>query len=485
MKKITFSIILIVLFILTACTKDGIIPSDSSLQSYGNDAVLIRGHCGEIFTVAPNGSDDTENLNQTFELAKVAGPKSVVQLTKGTYYINFMVVHDFNGYLRGAGKGKTFVSPIVDLYCHNPAEGMFPPKLVRFIGGDVTISDMTFRLGDVEPCLDSDGWIRLIAILDFADYSTDLHKYLRAEVKNVDLEGCSSWLLPDWRYSWASAIMVGDIFISEMNAPNCHVDLTVTGCNFTKFDIGISYCTVSQGNLKAGDVNAPNTFSNCTFGFGIGNNLKTSVDISYNKVSYLWSAMWFWNNFYPNAGRMWFNVEHNKFYAAANGWPSVIIYDHGNINQPGGDNPMLGKITNNLFSLTEGVWAGIEAWAPKDLVIANNKFTGSGSDGGIFLDGFTDDPNTPFVEETTFAIKALIKGNNFSTLNVPNYDIYLGPQSRYCTVIGGNNKNGIINLGEHNIITGMNVLPHEGHVGHSIKDNYDMIKEYMDKNKGH
>jgi hypothetical protein len=89
------------------------------------------------------------------------------------------------------------------------------------------------------------------------------------------------------------------------------------------------------------------------------------------------------------------------------------------------------------------------------------------------------------VEETTFAIKALIKGNNFSTLNVPNYDIYLGPQSRYCTVIGGNNKNGIINLGEHNIITGMNVLPHEGHVGHSIKDNYDMIKEYMDKNKGH
>jgi hypothetical protein len=479
MKKMTLPITLLVLFILTACSKDIMIPGDSTLQSYGNDPVLTKGHCGAIFTVAPNGSDDTEILNQTIELAEAAGPGSTVQLTKGTYYVNFMVVHDFNGYLRGAGKGKTFVSPIADLSCYNTAEGMWPPKLVRFIGGNVTISDMTLRLGDVEPCLDSGGWISLTAILDFADYSTDIHKYLRAEVKNVDFEGSSSWLLPNWRYWWTSAIMVGDVFISETNTPNRNVDLTVTGCNFTKFDIGISYCTVIQGNLKAGDANAPNTFSNCTFGFGVGNNLKTSVDISYNKIHYLWSAMWFFNNFYPNAGRMLFNVEHNKFYATANAWPSVIIYDRGNINKPGGDNPMLGKITNNLFSLTEGVWAGIEAWAPKDLVIANNEFMGSGSDGGIFLNGFTDDPNN------SFAINALIKGNNFSTLNVPNYDIYLGPQSRHCTVIGGNNKKGIINLGEYNIITGMKVLPYEGNVGHSIKDNYDLIKEYMHQNEGH
>jgi hypothetical protein len=159
------------------------------------------------------------------------------------------------------------------------------------------------------------------------------------------------------------------------------------------------------------------------------------------------------NRFHHQGAKMLFNVNNNKFYPGSIGWPAVIIYDYSNV-----DNPMQGKITNNLFTLNEGVWGGIESWSSKNLMITNNKFTGSGQKLGIFIDGLGYEK----VDIPTLTTNVLIKDNDFSTLNVPYSDIYLGERSMSCKVNGGKYGGNIINIGQKNTITAMNVLPYEG-----------------------
>jgi hypothetical protein len=104
---------------------------------------------------------------------------------------------------------------------------MIPIKLLRFLGGDVTISDMTFRIEDIEYCLNPVWWQYVSAILYFGNNnSLDPNPYLRAEVKNVDFEGKLSEDQPTW-HKWLSAIMVGDPWQTEESVPDCNVDLTV------------------------------------------------------------------------------------------------------------------------------------------------------------------------------------------------------------------------------------------------------------------
>ena len=55
-------------------------------------------------TVTPSGGDDTAAIQAAFDAAVQAGPGSTVQLTAGHFYTNDILVQNFRGYFKGAGK---------------------------------------------------------------------------------------------------------------------------------------------------------------------------------------------------------------------------------------------------------------------------------------------------------------------------------------------------------------------------------------------
>ena len=74
---------------------------------------------GSTITVLPTGSDDTANLKCAFDLG-IGIPGAVVQLARGTYITDRIIVDGFVGTLRGAGNAivpqvaATFVRAFVE-----------------------------------------------------------------------------------------------------------------------------------------------------------------------------------------------------------------------------------------------------------------------------------------------------------------------------------------------------------------------------------
>ncbi len=140
------------LCILASCAKEERFSSDGFGPS---DMAKGFGHCynSKVFMVPPpNGTNDTESLMNTIGLAQSQGPGSVVQLQKGTYNIGFIEIREFEGTIRGAGMDKTIIKPVPNLPCHDEVPKTLTVALVSFIGGDIKMSDLSFKVDDGEPC---------------------------------------------------------------------------------------------------------------------------------------------------------------------------------------------------------------------------------------------------------------------------------------------------------------------------------------------
>ena len=65
---------------------------------------------GVVKKVFPTGSDDTVNIEKAFLSCVSSGPNCTVKLSAGTFYISRpIVIANFDGKFRGAGKGRTVV----------------------------------------------------------------------------------------------------------------------------------------------------------------------------------------------------------------------------------------------------------------------------------------------------------------------------------------------------------------------------------------
>jgi len=151
------------------------------------------GHGGKVFTVAPNGTDDTQNIIAAFENAKASSPGATVQLAPGTFTIGMIEIHEFNGFLKGSGKGKTIITNRSGLPCDASFEQNLQPALVTFVGGKIKISDMTFHIADGDPCapgpLNDSFYGDLCAVIILADFSATFmpaHRYINGTIDNVE-----------------------------------------------------------------------------------------------------------------------------------------------------------------------------------------------------------------------------------------------------------------------------------------------------------
>jgi len=117
---------------------------------------------GAVFTVLPNGVDDTANLQQAFDNAVAAGRGATVRLIAGTYHTRQIVATNFQGAFRGAGAEQTVLTNLPNLPVlpnfnfSNPPSAANPwPVLVAFVGGDFQVSDLGIRITGATP---TTGW---------------------------------------------------------------------------------------------------------------------------------------------------------------------------------------------------------------------------------------------------------------------------------------------------------------------------------------
>ena len=136
----------------------------------------------------------------------------------------------------------------------------------------------------------------------------------------------------------------------------------------------------------------------------------------------------------------------------------IFIHDHRLVTNPDENLPVLLKVRDNQFNMSNDqstgwdVWSCIAMFEVKGPVFRDNKFTGTG-EYGIWV--------SPPVETTTYAENGLILLNNFSNTTFVQATILLDVWTKNWNVIGrGLSNETIINLGTNNVIKEINKKVH-------------------------
>jgi len=428
-----------------------------------------------IFTVEPNGIDDTDNLNDAFANAVAVGPGAVVQLVEGTYYINFVEVREFKGRFTGAGKGKTVVTNIesldnASLYAQN-----LNAVLLRFVGGDICMMDMTIQYNTDYPAVWLHGLVGFSSVT--ATYAS-VNNYINVVVDNVDFEGYYS--------RNPCGLRAESGFKKGPNIPLSDIDITVTNCSFDSFkNYGALIQQIKKGKIVVGKKHKGNVFNKSWNQLGIWHNVSVEILIESNTFTNPvpiskpgqsnWGIQLHNGPYYPKLQEVpqtfqaVCNIQNNVFNTPG-GFGSMMIADARREFHPE-DLPMLVQLKNNRFNTSKGAFTAIGCWDMYGMVIRNNKFAGTAEWGVRVLQFNTDLYND----------NGLMLGNNFTKASYSQATILFDPNTRNWTVVGGNTGDNVENNGENNVITGMNVNTSETPMGPGIVDNLQEMKDALNE----
>jgi hypothetical protein len=430
-----------------------------------------------VFIVYPNGTDDTGPLMQAFADAKNAGPGSVVQLVEGEYFIGFIEIREFTGSFIGAGIGKTIITVLTGLDCDNITivEKQFT-YVLKYIGGDVYVADLTFLSPSGGMC--STGIGKLSGFLEFSDYQTgynSLNMYIKACVNNVEFIGQPLTVngLPNFNIS--KGIRASSDSNGPSNLTRSNIDIAITNCSFETIEYAVQYTTINNGSLVLGKQSNGNSFSGCKYSSQIYDIINVTSSVAGNLFDVPKDGVGLWvtnskqakfiNEFQQR--KTVCNVERNSFKTAEGGKYAIDISDQR--RSLGEQFPMLVQLKNNTFELEGGASVGINSAYLKGMVIRNNQFKGSSTLPGLRIVG----------AGTTFNEDGLMLGNNFSNFTSSLYSVLLNNRTRNWSIVGGDLGESVYNLGENNIITGMNVNTSEVPLGETISDNLEEMRDGM------
>lgn len=452
--------------LMTGCTKDNMLGDDTTginLKKASKSAVFM-------VEVEPTGIDDTENLKNAFADAMAAGPGAAVQLTEGEFFIDLIEVKEFHGTLKGAGKGKTVISTIADLSVDDFLSLNLKTVLLKFVGGDVCVRDLTIKTPEGNLSTGSKSWIhgQLSFCSVTAQYIAE-NEYVNAIVDNVEFitQGkVRNGLLAE-----------SDFFTGvPEGVPLTDIDISVTNCSFSGpyWWYGALLMEIREGNIVAGSKSKGNIFDNCVL--GIWHNVSVKINVHSN--TFISQGKWFVLEILsspyssllqqmPQTFASVCNVEKNIF-EVSNSTGAILINDNRRILFPE-ESPMLVQVKNNKLHTEGGMKTAMACLNTNGTVIRNNKFTGEAEFGlRIF----------PQVAEI-YSDNGLILGNNFSNSEYSVTTVLLGEGTRNWTIVGGNLGEAVADFGENNIITGFNNNTSEVPVGQTIVDNLEEMRKAL------
>lgn len=434
----------------------------------------------------PNGVNDTEALVAAF--AEAAGQLNpVVQLEEGVYHLDFVEIREFYGTFRGMGKGKSVITTVEDLNVDALISQNLNTILIRFVGGDVRMNNMTIMTPPGALSTGSENKIDgLTGFSAFTILDRSADNFMNAVIDNVEFIGqvdnCGYGLKAE--FGIRSGIKVtGGYPLSKTN-------ITITNCLFENFYYsGALIWHIKDGKILVGKQNNGNVFNNIvsyhtssSVGYGsLGIWMNVNVEISVVDNTFnldyarnfgvdLWRAPYpAFLEQVPQSKITLCKIERNVFNVTG-GAGGIKMNDRRRYFSPA-EAPMLVEVKNNLFNMTDQADVGIECVCMSGTVIRNNRFTGAGSRGVLInTDGFFSEGKLNYCEN------GLMLGNNFSNATYSDATVRLDSKSRNWTIVGGNLGETIIDEGENNLITGMNINTSGVPLGQTIVDNFDELK---------
>ena len=462
--------------LLFSCAKE-----EALLESEG-EMTLKKASKAFVIEVVPNGVDDTENLKNAFADAMAEGAGSVVQLCEGEYHLGFIQVYDFEGCLKGAGKGKTIITALNDLDAQALKDQNLSPDLVKFIGGDVHLRDFTIRTPEGKLTVSgTPGHIR--CLINFsatnAIYEWDNpNRSINAVVDNVCVKGNY------WEggvgyfnaYNSYFGLRAGWDYHGGWDMPRERINLKLTNSQVDNFVYGLVLEGFKESEMLIGEKNNGNLICNNDQGGGVWEFRDSEISLIGNTFmipNNAWgidldNRPWYGSMLRdePQNKSSVFQIENNVFNMDHSRY-SMFYFDFRreiDAEEP----PVLFTTKNNRFNFEGGTSNGVLCIRTKDAVFRNNKFSGEGKF-GIRVGSW---------HATVFNENGLILGNNFSNGSFVA-SVYLNHQSRNWTVVGGNLGETMVNEGENNLISGFNNMDSDVPLGQTISDNLKDMKGPM------
>ena len=485
-----------IIFLILSCAAilSGCSKSDLPGNEQANAVLKSPLVAGTVIPVGlPNGVDDTEALKAAFAAAISHGPGAVVQLEEGEYNLGFIEVREFCGTFKGAGTGKSVITSLNDLDIAPLVNQDLNTYLIKFVGGNVYMSDMTVKTPPGVLTSDAGEWW-IEGLVSFCarnrQYASNAD-YIEAVVNNVDFISGNE-PVSGWKSNCNNGITVGiDSRYTQIPGgwPLSPTDITITNCKFTNFDIyGVLIEHLSAGNIIVGTKNNGNIFTdNSTkdYGYGASTGIwhNVNVDISvvdniFNIPSFayfgieLTSAPWLsWLQHVNQTKTTVFNIEGNQFNITG-GIGGVFVNDYRRFSYADAL-PMLLQVKNNHFEMSEGAFTAMGCFNLSGAVIRNNQFSGNGSFGVRIM------RNAPVYNEN-----GLMLGNNFSNSAFSVTTVLLNTGSRNWTIVGGDLGELVSDYGENNLITGFNMSTADVPLGETIMDNIEDMRVAIKSLKG-
>ena len=482
MKKLVFSAIAIA-GIMASCSKTdqpdpGLFTPDQAKAYHGYSQVI---------TIPPDkdgDGDDTEELRAAID---VAGPGTMIKLLEGEYHVGYMELYGFHGVIAGAGREKTIITlkaPIdqISQIASNQSAGWW-----RLIGGDITISNITFKTpdgflseeGGYDPNSGSDLFAMLL-VNNFNDEYYHPEEQQKLMVKSCNfIGGTNTDTSKDgyWKtdHNTYIAIWVGMEYWwpkEGVDYPLTKGDYMFNDCYFEHFLDGVE--GFSLGEMATMEVSKCK-LNNCMWPLFFLANYNSSIYITENIFTNSqeydiaiddWDAGFLPNTIINPVRRCSYVITGNQFNKST--VSSIFLVDWGIGQEPVQRLPMLITVKGNLFNLS-GSGSGVTAFNSQDAVIRNNRFTGT-CDKGILIDGASQEIYGAPIPLEVYANNVVVLGNNFNGLKATTADIVLGEKSSNCTVVG-NGKDSVVDNGTDNKIVGMKHKPGGYRPGHFTRDN--------------
>lgn len=468
MKTIKISILLTsFLCLLFSCSTTDIDDDCSGVDLKGKEVAH------EVIIIIPSGGDDTDNLVNAFAEAMSYGPGNEVRLTAGEFHVDLIEVRDFCGSLKGAGKGLTVVTTIDDLSIDEVDTRNLNPVLLKFVGGNVTMSGMTLTTPPGALSTGDRDWLEgLVGFFGYSEYYEPEDRYINVVVDNVEIIG-----KPE---NVGYGLMTGSD--SKQRAgfltPLSNIDISVTNSYFSGGGwYGACIMMIKEGSIIAGTRQNGNVFENNPYrSLGIWHNTSVKVQVEdnifFNPAGTgfgleIYSAPWPERlEQVPQSFQSVYRIERNEFNISG-GRGGMLINDNRRIIFPD-ELPMAVQIKNNRFNMSNNAFTGMGCINMSGMVIRNNRFAGTGL-WGVRI----------FRAASVFNENGLMLGNNFSNTSYSNATVLLDLGTRNWTIVGGNLGESVVNYGENNIITGFSVNYSEAPFGETIVDNLTEMREAM------
>ncbi len=417
---------------------------------------------GNVFTVTPNGTDDTASIQCALDAAAAAGPGSTVRLVEGTFYTRLIDSTGFNGTFKGMGMDKTKIEALPELSC---AEF---PSLLSFKTDKIRVSDLTISIPAQSPCNQEDGGI-LFAVLSINGIFADTCNVNELQKMDVTIDSIAIHGSPG--DLWDSGLSTNVVAAIDLESPDnwmiadvCPIIGARLGGTFrvTRTRVDQVFFPVFGRYLKdarlqiGGAPNLGNTFERITNLALISNENSVGM-ISYNQFNEVYYAgvnLIVEPSIETPFGTIHvaqpstYLIDHNTIAIADAGNGVVLQDNHFATGAPAG---FRASITNNTIEFSgEDQW-GVAGWFGENILVANNRFSGSGGAG--IVAGYFGYEGDPWIT----AQRWLIRGNNFNKAQFAWVPIALTNTSANIVVIGGNNKENVENNGTDNIISGVTI----------------------------